>query len=156
MESVKIAASPVQSTFPFQSPQASQPASKLGETDLLFGSGPRCIIRATLHRHRHSSHRLPPNTLHSPSHMRTRIGRQGAKRGLVLRSLARSFVRFAPSPAGRLLLALLSALLSLDNTNLRPRPSPRPRPLARSDARLRRWELRGEEGVKALSPSLRH
>ena len=82
----------------------------------------------------------------------------GAKRGLVLRSLARarSFVSLHRLLAGCSSLALLSALLSLDNTNLRPRPSPRPRPLARSDARLRRWELRGEEGVKALSPSLRH
>ena len=80
----------------------------------------------------------------------------GAKRGLVLRSLARarSFVSLHRLLAGCSSLALLSALLSLDNTNLRPRPSPRP--LARSDARLRRWELRGEEGVKALSPSLRH
>ena len=126
---LKLLLRPFRVRFPFN---LHQPASKLGETDLLFGSGPRCIIRATLHRHRH---RHPPNTLHSLSHMRTRIGRHGGQKRSspsLARSLARSFVSLHRLLAGCSSLCYLHCYLWIIRISVRVRLPVRVRSLART------------------------
>ena len=127
---LKLLLRPFRVRFPFN---LHQPASELGETDLLFGSGPRCIIRATLHRHRH---RHPPNTLHhSLSHMRTRIGRHGGQKRSspsLARSLVRSFRSIACWPAAPRSLCYLHCYLWIIRISVRVRLPVRVRSLART------------------------